>query len=195
MDIIAVDQSLSCTGLCVHFENKDTPYTIRTASSTSKSIPEGVPQFDTIEERIEYISRSILPLWSVNNAHYVLESLSYGSIGNATRDLAMLVGAITTSLLRAGVSRENIFFYTPQTLKSFMREKLPLDRQTVIGESGKPLKVKMDKKLMVQAAKTCCPEGYFDGYTMSGKNGGLGDIADAYGLYLLHKHNLEDLNK
>ena len=73
--------------------------------------------------------------------------------------------------------------YAPTSLKSYARDFLKPDRQfDGVLKTGKPKKVKMDKKLVVEAVKELYGQDYLKGYNYSS---GLDDLADS--TFLAHK--------
>lgn len=194
---MAIDQSLSCTAYTIYYDDKKVIVdkgVIRTGSTDAKTKydPDVVEYCDTVMERVfhiashlSYISRE----YGVNK--WVLESLSYGSVGNATRDLAILYGAITFCLMReVGAIADDIVSYAPTTLKAYARTLLPEAEQTELNGKGKPIKVKMNKKMMVKAVEGVVGQDYFGDYRMSGKNAGLNDLADSWVLLQLYLKDL-----
>lgn len=131
-------------------------------------------------EQIAYISRNIADVCdSFEVDHIVLESLSFGSAGNATRDLAGLFFGIQLTLLRDGYSMDNIHTIAPTSVKSWARKWLPGYEQEVMNAKGTKMdKVKMGKNEMMRVCEILHP-GFLNGYTKSGKNGGATDLADA----------------
>lgn len=131
--------------------------------------------------QMEYISQRILETaesFKVDNV--VLESLSFGSAGNATRDLAGLFFCIQLTLLRAGYTMDQVHTVAPTSVKSWARNQLPGDEQEVMNDKGtKMVKIKMGKDEMMKVCNLLCP-GLIGGYTKTGKNGGATDLADAY---------------
>jgi hypothetical protein len=81
---------------------------------------------------------------------------------------------------------EDIQKVAPTTLKKFARGFLPEAEQfDGMTKAGKPKLVKMDKKLMVKAARCAGADHLLEGLKMSGEKAGLDDVSDAYllGLY------------
>lgn len=136
--------------------------------------------FEHTAEQIAYITGKISGVCeSFNVDHIVLESLSLGSVGDATRDLAGLFYSIQLTLLRDGYGMDNIHVIAPTSVKAWARKWIPGEEQEVIDKDGKKSKLKMDKNAMMRVCNMLCP-GLIDGYTKSGKNGGATDLADAY---------------
>jgi len=137
-------------------------------------------RFDYPAQQIVYITDQIVSVCkSFNVDKIVLESLSFGSAGNATRDLAGLFFGIQISLLRNGYNMEDIHTVAPTSVKSWARKWLPGEEQEVLGTKGKMVKIKMGKDEMMRVCENLQP-GFLKGYTKSGKNGGATDLADAY---------------
>ena len=180
---LSLDQSLSKCAWMVWEDGKIIDYGVwRTGSSSVKIKKKGVEYFDKTEEQIEYVCEQLLLLVeSVCPDHIVLEALSFGSVGNATRDLAGLFFTLKYAVEvdeYCYLTYEDWTAYAPTSLKSFARDYLKEEDQTETSEkTGKSKKVKMDKKLMVKAARNCEGEGFLSEYNYSS---GLDDLADAY---------------
>ena len=190
MRIIGIDQSLSkCAMVFVDTTDKDlvVDFTLsKTGNSKVKTKRKDATYYDTLEEQIHHICNDVCTFVRTYNPEYIVfESLSFASVGNATRDLASLMGAIRETLIREGITEDKIILsIAPTSLKTFARELLkPLDRverddkgNIVILKSKKEKKVKMDKKLMVKAVREVFGETYLATYNYST---GLDDLADA----------------
>lgn len=112
---MGIDQSLSCTGVVLTKRDDNGARTVvySTAITTDKD-PSLSPLADTLI-RSKYIADKILDIEICWQPDYVaLENLSYGSVGNATRNLAILFGVICTTL---GLNNPNVI--PPTTLKKF----------------------------------------------------------------------------
>ncbi len=110
------------------------------------------------------------------------ESLSFGSMGDATRNLAGLFGAMRETLM-VNFPDIPVYEYAPTSIKSYARDYLKDERQHEgYLATGKPKKVKMDKKMMVEAVKELYGQDYLKGYNYST---GLDDLADS--TWLAHK--------
>lgn len=191
--LFAIDSSLSkCAvtisvrGSIVHKE------VIKTGSSNNKKKLKSVRYLETTEEQIHFICERLRVLiFDYNPSKFIFESLSFGSTGNASRDLASLYGGMVETILSDGYTIDDIIKFAPTSLKAFMRTLLPVEEQTYTNANGKVCKVPMkDKKLVVRAATLNTPEGYFDGYKYSGENAGLDDLADSWGLLKLYESTL-----
>ncbi|MDB4312255.1 hypothetical protein N9937_02370, partial [bacterium] len=152
--MISIDQSLGKCAWTLWEDGKPINSGIfKSGNSKVKNRIDTVTYFDTLEEQIHYLCDCIYKLVCQTGADkMVFEALSFASIGNATRDLAQLFGAIIERLIScAGICVEDIYKVAPTSLKSFARELLPEDER-FDGKlsTGKPKKVKMDKKLMVK---------------------------------------------
>ena len=185
MKHISIDQSLSKTAIII-WDKDSTPLAVRvlkTGSTTAKKQIEGVAHFATDDERINHIKEGILDtMRSYNLCSVSMEGLSFGSTGNVARQLAGLYYTIRNAIrTETDLDWNDIYAISPTSAKSFARDFLPEDEQTVPKPSGKAgtNKVKMDKHLMIKAIPTQ-HSWICDGYKMSGKMAGLDDIADAY---------------
>lgn len=200
--LMSVDQSLSHCAVVIWRDG--TPVyreMIRTGSTKSKGKQQkDVVYFDTVYEQIEHICDRIVELVCEHDVDdYVMEALSLGSIGSATRDLAGLFYSIAISIARDGnnmLGYNNIHTVAPTSVKSFARGLLPAEEQLVrkekLDKKTKAMlvswaKVKMEKSHMVRAVDCDFP-GWLDGLTLAA---GKADYADAY---LIGKKFLEDLS-
>lgn len=183
MRLLSIDQSLaSCAytvledGLPIFKEVIHTTGSVKKAESSKG----WCMYFEHTAEQIAFITEKIAGVCeSFNVDHVVLESLSLGSVGDATRDLAGLFYAIQLTLLRDGYTMEQIHVVAPTSVKSWARKWLPGEEQEVMNEAGtKMTKVKMGKNEMMRVCEILHP-GFLAGYTKSGKNGGATDLADA----------------
>ncbi len=178
---MTLDQSLSKCAWMLWEDNKILDYgVIRTGNSKVKTKKKGVEYFDKTEEQIDFICSLLLDVYDRDAPEFIImEGLSFGSSGNATRDLAGLYYCIRKHLhdLR-GFDYENWKQYAPTSLKAFARDYLDEEKQTTVSEkTGKPTKAKMDKKLMVEAARNEEGDDFLSKFNYST---GLDDIADAY---------------
>lgn len=200
--LMSVDQSLSHCAVVIWSDGKPVyREMIRTGSTKSKGKQQkDVVYFDTVYEQIEFICDRLVELVCEHGVDdYVMEALSLGSIGSATRDLAGLFYSIAISIARDGnnmLDYSNIHTVAPTSVKAFARILLPEEERTVVKEkvdkkSGKKVystgPVKMEKSHMVRAVDCDFP-GWLDGLTLAA---GKADYADAY---LIGKKFLEDLS-
>lgn len=203
MKIMSVDQSLSHCAVVI-FDDGIPVYRemIRTGSNKSKGKKnKDVVYFDTVYEQIDYICERLKEICADQNdvEKYVMESLSLGSLGNATRDLAGLFYCIALALVNCGnnfLLWEDIHTVAPTSVKAYARGLLPEEERTTVKEkvdkkSGKKVystgPVKMEKSHMVRAVD-CDYPGWLDGLTLAA---GKADYADAY---LIGKKFLEVLS-
>lgn len=180
MKLLSIDQSMaSCA--CVIFDNGEPIFKEVMKTTGSSNAKDWQMYFENPAEQMEYISGRILELCvSFEVEHIVLESLSFGSAGNATRDLAGLFFCIQLTLLRSGYTMQNIHTVAPTSVKSWARDKLPGEEQEVMNDKGtKMVKIKMGKDEMMKVCESLQPD-FLKGYTKSGKNGGATDLADAF---------------
>lgn len=151
-------------------------YLIRTGDVNTKQV-KNVVYFNTLEERIHHICMELKDIVTKTNPeNIVFESLSFGSTGDASRNLAGLYHAMRETLICMEY-KGSVHTITPTGLKAFARSFLLEDRQYE-GKlaTGKPKLIKMDKKLIVEAVKSKYGEDYLKGYNYSN---GLDDLADA----------------
>lgn len=112
---MGIDQSLTCTGVVITkvYDNGDREVTFSTSIMTQKD-PKLPPLADTLV-RAKDIANQLLEIIEIWKPDLIgLENLSYGSVGNATRNLAILFGVICTTL---GIDEPKVV--PPTTLKKF----------------------------------------------------------------------------
>lgn len=189
MKWISVDQSLSHCAIVVWDDGKVIDREmVRTGSNSSKGPKKPtVVYFDTVTEQIYHIACALFQQVKKHGAEfYVMEALSFGSVGNATRDLAGLFYVIQVMLYDAGLLRvDEMHSIAPTSVKSFARHfLLPEDqveyKKKVDKKTGKEVQSKaknaMKKPAMVKACEQAMP-GWLDGITLEA---GKADYADAY---------------
>ncbi len=95
---MGIDQSLTCTGVVITQIDRDGIKSIlhQEAISTVKTelepIPDTIVRATVIGDRLASLQAQYMP------DYIALENLSYGSVGNATRNLAILFGVICTKM-------------------------------------------------------------------------------------------------
>ena len=194
-NVVSIDQSLGkCAWTLWEGGKARESGILKSGNSKVKGKIKGVTYFDTLEDQTHYLASELVKIFLVNNCSIaVFEALSFGSAGNATRDLAQLFGALIERLMTSGgIVTEDIHKVAPTALKAFARNFLPeADQYDGFTKAGKPKLVKMDKKLMVRAASAAGGDPFLKGLKMSGKDAGLDDAADSFllGLYYFEKLN------
>lgn len=183
MRLLSIDQSMSSCA-CVVFDGKEAIFKEMIYTTGSESIRDSKPwvmYFSDPVLQMSYITGKILEIVeSFNVDNVVCESLSFGSAGNATRDLAGLFFCIRLRLLLEGFEIDQLHTVAPTSVKSWARGRLPGEEQEVMNAKGTKMeKVKMDKDQMMRVCEILHPD-FLKGYTKSGKNGGATDLADAY---------------
>lgn len=184
MKILGIDQSLSKCGFCFMVDGKPESFALsKTGASKVKTKRKDTVYYDNLSDQIHHICVDLEKHISTFNPDKItFEALSFGSVGDATRNLACLMGALRETIIRSGWDGE-VTEIAPTSLKSythqFVSEELKWDGVT---KAGKPKKVKMDKKLMVSAAREINGQDFLSGYNYST---GLDDLVDAY--FLAHK--------
>jgi hypothetical protein len=180
MKLLTIDQSMASCALIV-MDGEEPVYKEVLHTTGSDKAKDWQLRFDNPVEQMKHITTVIVGVAkSFNVDNVVLESLSFGSAGNATRDLAGLFFCIQLELLNAGFSISQIHTVAPTSVKAWARGKLPGEMQEVMNPAGtKMIKIKMGKDEMMDVCNRLCP-GLLTGYTKTGKNGGATDLADAY---------------
>lgn len=179
MRYLSIDQSLSSCG-CVVFEDDKPIYKklIKTGSTSAKGKQKkDVTYFDKEVQQMAHICIEVSTLvQQFDVEHVILESLSFGSIGTATRSLAGLFYCINYTLLLDGFPVKNIHTIAPTQVKSYARQFLPEEDQTEENSKGKVIKAKMSKKQMFKAVESL-DKDFLKGYSVSS---GGGDLADSF---------------
>lgn len=187
MKLMSVDQSLShCAVIIWEGDKPSHKYMIRTGSTGSKGKQKkDVAYFDHTVQQIDHIVAEITGLVSLHEIDtYVMESLSLGSLGSATRDLAGLFYCIQMSLINI-LFVDDLHTVAPTSVKAFARNLLPEEERSVTKErvdkkTGKKVysngKCDMKKPQMVRATELAEP-GFLEGITLEA---GKADFADAY---------------
>jgi len=182
MKFLSIDQSMSSCA-CVVFDGKEAIFKEVIRTTGAKNIADKSPwvqYFENPVEQMSFITGKILDIVeSFQVDHVVCESLSFGSAGNATRDLAGLFFCIQLRLLLEGFRMDQLHTVAPTSVKSWARGRLPGEQQEFKYEKGKMEKIKMGKDEMMNVCELLFP-GFLKGYTKTGKNGGATDLADAY---------------
>lgn len=176
--ILGIDQSLSkCAFVQMVDGDVENLHLSKTGSSKVKTKRKDTSYYDTLPEQIHRICKDLRSQVEYFKPDYItFESLSYGSSGDASRNLAELHGAMRETLICIGFSGE-IIEYAPTSLKSYAHQFLPEDlKWDGFTKAGKPKKVKMDKKMVVAAVRELCGKDYLSEYNYST---GLDDLSDA----------------
>lgn len=200
--LLSIDQSLTHTACVVWHNNKPVhKVVLRTQSTSAKEKKPGAVSFATAAERIDWICKQVR--YYIHTHHVdtvVMEGLSFGSRGDATRELAGLFYGLEIMLWDALADCENdglfkVYTVTPTTAKKFARSHLPEglafeEQKKLDKKTGKEHTVKkpvtMDKKLMVKACDYAEP-GFLDDYNLTK---GKADLADAYWIGRSHLEGL-----
>lgn len=200
--LLSIDQSLTHTA-CVVWDNGKPvdKVVLRTQSTSAKEKKPGTVSFATAAERIDWICKQVRYYIHTHQVDtVVMEGLSFGSRGDATRELAGLFYGLEIMLMDALADCENdglfkVHTVTPTTAKKFARSRLPEElafeeKKKLDKKTGKEHTVKkpvtMDKKLMVKACELSEP-GFLDGINLVQ---GKADIADAYWIGRAHLEGL-----
>lgn len=152
MKVLGIDQSLTSTGLCLMEEGKVIALNIY-KTTPDKDDP------SRIYHRIRYISGKVHAYINEYDVdRIVIEDLAYCAKGNATRDLAMLLGAIVRVCSHVPIH------LPPTALKKYATGK---------GNS--------DKKAMLEAIREVAPKVHEHLLTYPASKGRY-DLADAFWL-------------
>lgn len=184
MKVLGIDQSLSkCAFVLLKDGSVDYTKLSKTGASKVKTRRKDTTYYETLQEQIHHICVGLKDVVHITKPDSItFEALSFGSVGDATRNLACLYGAMRETLISIGYEG-TVTEVAPTSLKSyahtFLDEK---DKWDGVTKSGKPKKIKMDKKLMVSSVRNIYGEGYLSEYNYST---GLDDLADA--TFLAHK--------
>ena len=184
MKFLGIDQSLSKSAFCYMVDGEVKSVSLsKTGASKVKNKKKDTFYYDTLQEQIHHVCSDLYKVVNeVQPDKITFEALSFASIGNVTRDLACLYGAMRETLV-VNFPDINVEECAPTSLKSYARDFLKPARQVEgLFKTGKPKKVKMDKKLMVEAVKELYGQDYLKEYNFST---GLDDLADA--TFLAHK--------
>lgn len=200
--LLSIDQSLTHTA-CVVWHNDKPVHKIvlRTQSTSAKEKKPGTVSFATAAERIDWICKQVgyyIHTHGVDTV--VMEGLSFGSRGDATRELAGLFYGLEVMFMDALADCTNdglckVYTVTPTTVKKFARSTLSEDlafedHKKLDKRTGKEHTVRkpvtMDKKLMVKACENAEP-GFLDDYNLTQ---GKADLADAYWIGRSHLEGL-----
>ena len=185
MKILGIDQSLSKCAMTPMVDGvPKEQILVKTGKLGIKTVRKDTLYFDCLHKQIRHICEQLhKTVEEFQPEQVVFEALSFGSVGDATRSLACLYGAMR-DVMQEHYPDITVTEYAPTSLESYAREKLNITDQyekddqgnMVYLKSKKPKKVKMDKKLMVKAVKNIYGESYFRGYNYSS---GLDDLADS----------------
>lgn len=168
MRVLAIDQSLTCTGVCIMEGALDGSLSlIHTESIQRCKTSKECSYMDTVL-RSQSIAQRLWDLFHDYKCdHVMFEGLSFGSRGDATRNLAMLIGIILAKLNTQFTS------IAPTSLKKFATGNGRADKKIML-EAIRTKDVNLHSKLDIMTIKA-----------------GKYDIADAY---WLARYYLEKLN-
>jgi Holliday junction resolvasome RuvABC endonuclease subunit len=184
MRVLGIDQSLSKTAFCFMLEGEPVKLQLsKTGASKVKNKRPDTTYYDDLHDQIHHVCTDLYSIVDeVKPEIITFEALSFGSVGDATRSLACLYGAMRETLT-VNFPDIEVTQVAPTSLKSYARDFLTPDHQVDgLLKTGKPKKIKMDKKLMVEAVRELYGQDYLKGYNYSS---GLDDLTDA--TFLAHK--------
>lgn len=170
--LLAIDASLTSCGYAIFNDNKEV-IEIGTIRTSPKENNKGIFYSESKLARMSYIAGKILDLTKENKINEIaIESLSFASIGNATRDLAGLFYLILGLLKFTGFDESKFNLLTPQAVKSYAKTFLP---NLEYDKKGKIItKIKMGKNEMIEAYKYAFADSIY-----ANKANGLADMVDA----------------
>ncbi len=175
---LGIDQSLSKCAFTLLEDGVPTSHFLsKTGASKVKGKRPDTTYYDCLHDQIHHICLDLIKQVEQHNPDTItFEALSFASVGDVTRSLASLYGAMRETLISIGydgIVRE----IPPTTLKSYAHNFLDEDRKYEgLTAAKKPKKVKMDKKLMVEAVRNIYGDSYLSKYNYSS---GLDDLADS----------------
>ena len=195
MLIVSVDPSLSKMAVVIWRDGVPVAWNVfRTGDSKCKKKLNSVNYFGSIHEQINYLTSEVISFIKLHGKpDYIFsEGLSFGSKGDRTRDLAMVYGVFVEKChVDLGLDFDKIIAYAPTSIKAIARDFLPKEEQTFLNDKGKPLKIVMDKPMMMSIAEKLHPE-VLKGYVKSAasEKAGYEDLADAAMVYYTGKAKL-----
>lgn len=117
--VLALDQSMSCSGICIaRGDSSGHVDVIHTEGIQTKKIQDDYI-FDALIRGEKTANRicELVQLHQVTHIHF--ESLSLGSQGQSTRSLAIFLGVLIIALARDAKNLQGITHITPNQLKKF----------------------------------------------------------------------------
>lgn len=178
MKVVGIDQSLTKAAFVCREETTIVDvYVSRTGDINTKGRKKDVTYYNTLQERVHHVVEDALSFVRKHKPDLIVfEALSYGSGGNAERDLACLYGALREELIQKGYG-DIVREVAPTVNKAFARGYLKKERQfDGFKKNGEPKLIVMDKKVMVEAIREVYGQDYLKAYNYST---GLDDLADA----------------
>ena len=196
MLIVSVDPSLSKMAVVVWRDDIPVAWRVfRTGESKCKKKLQSVQYFDSVHKQINYLTTEVISFIKLHGKpDYIFsEGLSFGSKGDRTRDLAMVYGVFVEKChVDLGLDFDKIIAYAPTSIKAVARDFLPKEEQTFLNDKGKPLKIVMDKPMMMSIAEKLHPE-VLKGYVKSAasEKAGYEDLSDAVMVFYTGKTKLK----
>lgn len=184
MLIVSVDTSLSKFATIIWKDGVPVIHKLfRTGKDKTKKKLKSVKYFDNLAEQINWLSNEVISFIKLHGKpdKVYLEGLSFGSSGNASRDLASIYALFVDKLHeKVGMDFCDIEAIPPTTIKAVARTFLPLEEQTEINAKGKQVKRVMSKDLMITVAEELHPE-ILEGLVKSAasEHSGKEDMSDA----------------
>ena len=162
---MGIDQSLTCTGVVIlrHYNDQYEVLHVEAISTTKTGLEDYA---DTLDRAIRIADRLVEISKEFEVTDYCIEGLSFGSAGNATRNLAMLMAIICLKL-----EITNPYTVPPTTLKKYATGNGRADKKAMLAS------IEQENEVLFN---------YLNPMTIKA---GKYDLADAY---YLSKHLLEN---
>lgn len=189
LKILSLDQSLSkCAWVLIEDDSPMDWGVIKTGQMTCKKKLKSVHYFETTTQQIRYIVEKVEDI--IDKYHpdvVVCEGLALSAIGNQTRALAGLYYCLFSMFYDHDFMENDgsLFVVPPTKVKSVARSLMGVEENPKKG-----LKIKMDKKIMIELARKNWPE-VLEGYKGSGENAGVEDLSDS--LHVWRAYTLREL--
>jgi len=192
--IVSCDTSTSKFAVVVWIDGKPIDRKVfKTGETKVKKKLKSVTYFDNKIEQINWITNEVIKFIEPYKPQKVcLESLSFSSIGNQTRNLAGVYHVFCDKLVEVlGLDFKDITPIPPTVIKATARTFYPLEEQTYTNTKGKVSKKEIGKPEVMFIANQLHPE-VLEGYSKSASSekAGYEDLSDALICYYAYKKGL-----
>ena len=192
--IVSCDTSLSKFAVVVWIDGKPIDRKVfKTGETKVKKKLKSVTYFDNKIEQINWITNEVIKFIEPYKPQKIcLESLSFSSIGNQTRNLAGVYHVFCDKLVEVlGLDFSDITPIPPTVIKATARTFYPLEEQTYTNTKGKTSKKEIGKPEVMFIANQLHPE-VLEGYSKSASSekAGYEDLSDALLCYYAYKKGL-----